>query len=158
MGYPANPGHGPAKGSQPRGEKKPFTKKDGDNWGGNYVTIRQRIREAAAEKRELGELPDLVRPPNKAEIRQLAQDLSPEAIKALAEIAMNPRQNAMARVQAANSILERGYGKAEQPVEHTKPLAEASVEELLAEASRIMGEQGMVIEGQAEPAAEEGDG
>lgn len=56
--------------------------------------------------------------PNKvtAEVRTLAQKYGAQAIDALAEIMNDKEQAAPARVSAAKELLDRGYGKAPQPV------------------------------------------
>lgn len=45
------------------------------------------------------------------DVKELAQEYTAEAVKALAKIMKSGRQEA-ARVAAANSILDRGHGKA----------------------------------------------
>jgi len=57
---------------------------------------------------------------NKAnrEIRELAQQYGPEAIEALVAILKSPDSPPAAKVASANSILDRGYGKPRQPMEH----------------------------------------
>ena len=53
-----------------------------------------------------------------ATIGELARDKTDIALKALEEVANDPEQGA-ARVSAANSLLDRGYGKPAQSVEHS---------------------------------------
>lgn len=48
-------------------------------------------------------------------IAEIARDHSDNAIKTLAKIAENEKEGAAARVSAANSILDRAWGKAKQP-------------------------------------------
>jgi len=47
-------------------------------------------------------------------VRELARQYTAEAVQALYEVTVNG--SGSARVSAANSILERGWGKPEQPV------------------------------------------
>src|SRR5262245_58219601 len=56
--------------------------------------------------------------PNKvtAEIKQLAQQYGPEAIAELARLATQAESEA-ARVAAIKELLDRGYGRAAQPIE-----------------------------------------
>lgn len=56
--------------------------------------------------------------PNKvtADVRALAQQYVPGAVKCLAEIMDDQAQPAAARVSAAKEILDRACGKAPQPV------------------------------------------
>src|SRR5688572_1509925 len=62
--------------------------------------------------------------PNKAtaEVRELALDHGPAAVRELARLAENAQSEA-ARVQACNSIIERAYGKAlpSRPIEIDLP-------------------------------------
>lgn len=53
----------------------------------------------------------------KATISDLAKALAPQALKTLAEVMKSGASDA-ARVAAANSILDRAYGKPVQSVEH----------------------------------------
>lgn len=65
--------------------------------------------------------------PNKstAEVRDLAQQYGPAALKELARMGgLLPRRagaakSEQARVTAVNSVLDRAYGKATQPMEHS---------------------------------------
>jgi hypothetical protein len=59
--------------------------------------------------------------PNKAtaDVKALAQNHGETAILTLAEIATDPEQPSAARVAAANSLLDRGYGKPTQAMELT---------------------------------------
>jgi hypothetical protein len=61
--------------------------------------------------------------PNKAtaEIKALAQDYGPDAIKTLVSIMKAAKQPPAARVAAAKELLDRGYGKAAQPIEGGDP-------------------------------------
>ena len=51
-----------------------------------------------------------------SEVRQLAREHTLSAIRALVSIVDNDEAVPMARVQAANSLLDRGWGKNNQPV------------------------------------------
>jgi hypothetical protein len=57
--------------------------------------------------------------PNKvtAEIKQLAQQYAPEAIAELARLAATKAESEAARVAAIKEFLDRGYGRAVQPIE-----------------------------------------
>src|SRR6266496_6518616 len=56
------------------------------------------------------------RPRVLGDVQELARQKSPEAICTLAEIMQNEKAPPAARVAAANSLLDRGYGKPMQPV------------------------------------------
>jgi hypothetical protein len=58
--------------------------------------------------------------PNKAtaEVKELALKHGPEAIRVAAKL-MKSAESETARLTAANMILDRAYGKASQPLEHT---------------------------------------
>ena len=58
------------------------------------------------------------RPKIVEEIRDLARKHSKAAINTLATICKDEKQPPAARVAAANSLLDRGYGRAPQYVEH----------------------------------------
>jgi hypothetical protein len=49
-------------------------------------------------------------------LTELARTYGPEALKTLAEIMRDKKNPAAARVSAANSLIERGWGKAPQPI------------------------------------------
>lgn len=49
-------------------------------------------------------------------IAEIAREHSDAAIETLASIAKNAKESAAARVSAANSILDRAWGKAKQPI------------------------------------------
>lgn len=55
-------------------------------------------------------------PRNAAEVRQVCKAITPAMLQILVEIATNPMQQAAGRVAAANAIIERGHGKAVQPI------------------------------------------
>ncbi|AMA38832.1 TPA: hypothetical protein P7236_006391 [Pseudomonas aeruginosa] len=54
-----------------------------------------------------------------ADIKAVAQSFGEEGIMHLVEIARNGDAPPAARVAAVKEILDRGYGKAKQPLEHT---------------------------------------
>jgi Family of unknown function (DUF5681) len=54
------------------------------------------------------------RPKVVAEVKELARAHTGEAIKTLVSIMTNPKSAPAARVSAANSLLDRGYGKPPQ--------------------------------------------
>lgn len=56
------------------------------------------------------------RPPTKNVIRKLCQDRSESAVLVLDEVMNNPEESGAARVSAAKEILDRGHGKAAQPL------------------------------------------
>ena len=58
--------------------------------------------------------------PNKAtaEIQDLARQYTDEAVRELARLATKAESEA-ARVAAIKEILDRGYGKSKQPLEHS---------------------------------------
>ncbi len=55
--------------------------------------------------------------PNGETAAQLARMLTADALKTLAEVNNNPKAPAIARVAAANAILDRGWGKPTEYVE-----------------------------------------
>ena len=54
-----------------------------------------------------------------ADVQELARQQSPEAINTLAAIMQDDKARPAARVGAANSLLDRGYGKPTQPISQT---------------------------------------
>src|SRR5215510_15973519 len=56
------------------------------------------------------------RPKVVAEVKELAREHTPEAIRTLVSIMNNPKLAPAARVSAANSLLDRGYGKPPQHI------------------------------------------
>lgn len=75
------------------------------------------------------------RPAVVAEVRKLARAHTATALRALVEIVSNQEAPPAARVSAANSILDRGYGRPSQAIEASlvsKQARECSDEELLA--------------------------
>jgi hypothetical protein len=59
------------------------------------------------------------RPAVSAEVRALARERTPEAMKVLTEIMKDAKAPAAARVAACRELLDRGYGRAESSV-HAK--------------------------------------
>ena len=59
------------------------------------------------------------RPKVLGDIQELARQRSPEAIDTLAKIMDDAKAPPAARVAAANSLLDRGYGKPSQPISQT---------------------------------------
>jgi hypothetical protein len=78
------------------------------------------------------------RPKGSGLVRELAQGYTQSSIKILADIAKDKKAPHAARVSAANSLLDRGWGKPAQPVGGTDDLppirtkADYSEAELLA--------------------------
>lgn len=70
--------------------------------------------------------------PNKAnsDLKAAAQRYTDEALSTLAKIMKDDKQPGPARVSAANAILDRGHGKAMQPVHHELDLANLTDEQL----------------------------
>ena len=56
------------------------------------------------------------RPKEVGHVRELARQWTEQAIQTLADIMQDPSQPARARVAAAESLLDRGYGKPTQPI------------------------------------------
>lgn len=59
------------------------------------------------------------RPAELADVKALAREHTEASIKTLVKIRDNARAPAAARVAAANSILDRGWGKPMQALEHS---------------------------------------
>ena len=59
------------------------------------------------------------RPKVLGDVQELARQQSPEAINTLVTIMQNEKAPHAARVAAANSLLDRGYGKPTQPISQT---------------------------------------
>lgn len=59
--------------------------------------------------------------PNKAtaDVREVAQEYSQEALTTLAQIMRSSEHPAAARVSAANAILDRAHGKPKQALDHS---------------------------------------
>jgi hypothetical protein len=52
-----------------------------------------------------------------ADVKALAQQCAPEAVSTLKAIMLNEKAPPVARISAATTLLDRGYGKARQEVE-----------------------------------------
>lgn len=79
-----------------------------------------------------------------ADIRELAQQYSTDAITALVSILNNQDSPAAARVAAANTLLDRGYGKPHQSIEATvtaaiTDLTDAELDKRIAELAKQTG-------------------
>jgi hypothetical protein len=152
--YKGNPGNGPAKGpGNGNAKAKPYTKDDGDNPGSLAVKMRH-YREK--KQREDPTWQPAPRPPNSREFSEMARGNAPEAMAILMDIAANPKQLALARVRAAEIIIERGHGKAPLTIQHERKLEELTDAELVAELARIAEENGITIE--ADPGSYRVDG
>ncbi len=57
------------------------------------------------------------RPKEIAEVRRLAREYTAEAIETLAEIMADEKAPESSRIEAANSLLDRGYGRPVQAVD-----------------------------------------
>lgn len=59
-------------------------------------------------------------------VRELARQYTKEAVQALVDVLQDPAGSGGAKVSAANALLDRGWGKAEQPIvggdDSTSPL------------------------------------
>lgn len=78
------------------------------------------------------------RPKSVARVVALARQHTEEAIRNLAEIMGDPGQKGAARVKAAEVLLDRGWGKAPQTVEHKSPFNELDDETKLRAARRAI--------------------
>lgn len=69
-----------------------------------------------------------------AEVRAAARQHTALAMETLAEVCRNRKAPASARVSAAEALLDRGWGKAVQPVDvnDTRPLANVPAERIIA--------------------------
>lgn len=79
--------------------------------------------------------------PNKKnmELREAARGYTPEALSTLAQI-MRVGESEQARVSAANSLLDRGWGKAHQHIETTIDQTVTITDERVKEANRLLAE------------------
>lgn len=67
----------------------------------------------------------------KRQLAEMAKEHAEAALMTLVEIAGNDSENAAARVSAATAILDRGYGRPTQALQHTSPdgsMTPASIE------------------------------
>ncbi len=79
----------------------------------------------------------------------LAREYTAEAVRTLAEIMGDPGAPPSARVSAANSILDRGYGKAPQKIEvDTNALRDDELDRLVRDIASLRDRKG---EGEDEP-------
>jgi hypothetical protein len=81
-----------------------------DNIGGDSITAGNIVSESEKPRRPRGR-PKGSKNKVPNEIKELAQNYAPEALDTLAEIMRDRDQPGAARVSAANSLLDRGYGK-----------------------------------------------
>jgi hypothetical protein len=76
------------------------------------------------------------RPKAEHDVVAIAREKGPDAIRTLAEIMLNTKASDNARVGAANSLLERGFGKPTQTIAGDltlhRPLLELTDDQLLA--------------------------
>jgi Family of unknown function (DUF5681) len=80
------------------------------------------------------------RPKGIAEVRELARKHTKDAITTLAEL-MNKAGSEQARIMAANSLLDRGWGKPTQPTsgdENAPPIMHEHRSAVLAEIARLI--------------------
>ena len=72
------------------------------------------------------------RPKAERSLQALAKEHTLDALQTLIEIAKNPAESGAARVSAASALLDRGYGKPRQHIEHSDAniFSGMSVEEL----------------------------
>lgn len=68
----------------------------------------------------------------KRSLSEIAADYTAEAIGTLATIMRDEKSPAAARATAANSILDRGHGKAKQPIEHELDVSNLTDEQIIA--------------------------
>ena len=83
-------------------------------------------------------------------VREAAREHTLEAIETLVNVMLDPKENGSARVSAANSLLDRGFGKPSQSLElglTRRSLDEMTDDELKAIASGEVVE-GVAVEGE----------
>lgn len=68
-------------------------------------------------------------------LAETARQYTKECLEVLRKIARDPKVSASARCQAVNALLDRGYGKPTQPLEHSGTIGthEDALERLAAE-------------------------
>lgn len=95
--------------------------KSGDDWNGSRETMFKSGPDwhGNAKGRPKKVIKEPPPPPPPPTVKELAQGHGPEMIAALAEIAKDKAMSAATRVAAANSLLDRGFGKPQQVVETT---------------------------------------
>src|SRR5690242_17840535 len=98
------------------------------------------------------------RPKVPAEVRELAREATPSALKTLIEIHENKQQPAAARVVAANSIWDRAYGKPTQELEIKRPLGDLTDNELAAAIEYLRSAIAGTASGTGSGSKEEGSG
>lgn len=109
---PRGPGKGPGKGNA---RAAPFNSETGRDAGKNSGHVRRMMRQWREENPPDPE--DMPEPLSTPEVEALAKTRSAIAIDVLTEVALNPRMMPMARVNAADKLLERAHGKAKQAVD-----------------------------------------
>lgn len=126
------PGQGPAKGKGTGGPARAFTADYGPE---NLPKAHQSLREKLRERRERLEAEGLYEPKqrtaNNAELREMARAAAPEIMRGLIDIAIN-EPNPETRIKASDKVLERGYGKAAQPIDLAVNPTEMTDEQLAA--------------------------
>jgi hypothetical protein len=92
------------------------------------------------------------RPAVSVELRALARERTPEAMKVLTDIMMDPKAPAASRVAACRELFDRGYGRAESSVHakiespHKEPNLDLLNEAERASLDRLMTEAGPLLE------------
>lgn len=81
------------------------------------------------------------RPKTDVIIREIAREHTNDAIRTLVEITNNRKVSASARVQAANALLDRGWGKPTQYAQNVS--VRASLEDFL---DQVAVDEGIAIE------------
>lgn len=89
--------------------------------------------------------------PNKAtaSVREAAQEYTTDALNTLVAVMNDDTQPGAARVAAANSVLDRGYGKPTQPVETTVSVGQmdlSAINKELEEAAKVRAERRAQLE------------
>lgn len=78
------------------------------------------------------------RPKVVAEVRDLARQYTGDAVATLANIMSNPKISAAARVSAATALLDRGWGKPQQPIQADVNVVPPEVQERQQQARQTM--------------------
>lgn len=139
-------GRGPGQGS-PRGPgsgKPPAPKLDTSpekQRERSFLAAKMRTWRAQQE-RDNPDWQGASRPPNRAEIETLARSYSPDALDALVEVVRNTRSAAVARVQAANALLDRGFGRARETVDLHATIEDMTADEARTELARELARLG----------------
>ena len=87
------------------------------------------------------------RPRVLADVQELARERSPDAINTLAAIMDDQKAAPAAKVAAANSLLDRGYGKPTQPI--SQPLAKVDPSSISDEELAAIAINGTSVNAQA---------